>query len=396
MIYRDFQGKKLSMLGFGTMRLPTTPDGAIDEAAVTEMTADAIASGVNYFDTAYPYHGGMSEIVVGRVLSHYPRASYYLASKYPGHQISERYDPAEIFEEQLKKCGVDYFDFYLLHNVYENSIDVYLDERWGIIDYFKEQKRLGRIKHLGFSTHAALDCLERFLEIAGEDMEFCQIQLNWMDWTLQDARRKVEMLNERRIPIWVMEPVRGGKLCSLPEKDEGALRDLRPEESIPGWGFRFLQGIEGVTVVLSGMSNRDQMRENICTFEALKPLTAEENQALLQIAEGMKASVPCTACRYCTDGCPMGLDIPTMLGVYNELQFAPVMNSAMRLEFLPSEKQPAACIACGKCAQICPQRIDIPTTLQDLASKLETIPKWSDLCRERAEAAARIRQASAK
>lgn len=215
MIDSEFQGKRLSLLGFGTMRLPTHADGSIDEAQVAEMAAYALEHGVNYFDTAYPYHGGESERVIGRVLSKYPRDSWYLATKYPGHQISSTgYDPAEIFEEQLQKCGVEYFDFYLLHNVYEKSMEVYLDPKWGIIDYFKEQKRLGRIKHLGFSCHAETKGLREFLDACGEDMEFCQIQLNYLDWTLQDAKGKYDLLTGRGIPVWVMEPVRGGRLAS--------------------------------------------------------------------------------------------------------------------------------------------------------------------------------------
>jgi predicted aldo/keto reductase-like oxidoreductase len=216
MIYKEFQGKQLSMLGFGAMRLPVDGNGTIDEEQVKRMAAYAMENGVNYFDTAYPYHGGESERVMGRVLSAYPRESWYLATKYPGHQIlSTGYNPAEIFEEQLCKCGVEYFDFYLLHNVYEKSMETYLDPQWGIIDYFKEQKRLGRIRHLGFSTHAATPGLEKFLDACGDDMEFCQIQLNYLDWTLQDAASKYELLAKRGIPVWVMEPVRGGKLAAL-------------------------------------------------------------------------------------------------------------------------------------------------------------------------------------
>ena len=187
MIYNDFQGKQLSLLGFGTMRLPMV-GGIIDEAQVREMTRYAIDNGVNYFDTAYPYHAGESERVIGRVLKDYPRDSYYLADKYPGHQIlSDGYNPSVIFEEQLEKCGVEYFDFYLLHNVYEKSMDVYLDPQWGIVEYFLEQKRLGRIKHLGFSTHAQTKGLEEFLNLWGKEMKFCQIQLNYLVCTLQDV-----------------------------------------------------------------------------------------------------------------------------------------------------------------------------------------------------------------
>ncbi len=387
MIYKDFQGEKLSMLGFGTMRLPLNADGSIDEAQVQEMTDLAIASGVNYFDTAWPYHGGLSEIVIGKALKKHPRESYNLATKYPGHQIASTYDPAVIFEEQLKKCGVEYFDYYLLHNVAESSIGVFTDPKWGIIDYFREQKHLGRIRHLGFSSHGSVDMLRRFLDNEGLDMEFCQIQLNWLDWTLQDAKTKVELLNEHNIPVWVMEPVRGGRLCKLDERDEAVLHGLRPDDAIPAWGFKFLQDIPGVTMILSGMSNVQQMRENIETFSTPDPLTDAQREALLNIAEGMKSSVPCTGCRYCVDGCPMGLDIPLLLSVYNELRFFPVVNASMRLEFLPEDKKPTACLTCGACTQICPQKIDIPKVLKELSVKLETMPKWLDISREREEAA---------
>lgn len=213
MIYRDFQDLHLSLLGFGTMRLPTTVDGAIDEDTTQAMVDYALAHGVNYFDTAWAYMQNLSETVVGRCLKKHPRDSFYLATKYPGHTLTCDPDPADTFAQQLEKCQVDYFDFYLLHNVYENDVDIYTDPRWGIIDYFVEQKRLGRIKHLGFSTHADLPCLTAFLERYGKEMEFCQIQLNYLDWTIQRAREKYELLEKNHIPVWVMEPVRGGKLA---------------------------------------------------------------------------------------------------------------------------------------------------------------------------------------
>jgi len=388
MMTNDFQGRQLSRLGFGTMRLPTNADGSIDEAQVAEMTAYAIAHGVNYFDTAYPYHGGESERVIGRVLSKYPRHSYCLATKYPGHQIiSTGYNPAEIFEEQLKKCGVEYFDFYLLHNVYEKSMEVYLDPQWGIVDYFKEQKRLGRIKHLGFSCHAETKGLKEFLDVCGKDMEFCQIQLNYLDWTLQDAKGKYNLLTERGIPVWVMEPVRGGRLAKLSEAEEAKLKGLRPDASIASWGFRFLQGLPNVKMVLSGMSNMEQMVDNVKTFSEDKPLAEEETALLLEIAEGMKDSIPCTACRYCCDGCPAGLDIPGLISTYNEIRFSPAVNVAMRIEFMPEDKKPTACIGCGQCTQMCPQNIDVPGALKDFAEKLSKLPSWAEICRQREEAA---------
>ena len=390
MIYSTFQDKQLSLLGFGTMRLPVLSDGSIDEPQVKEMTRYAIEHGVNYFDTAYPYHNSESERVIGRILSEYPRDSFYLASKYPGHQIlSNGYNPAEIFEEQLEKCGVDYYDFYLLHNVYEKSIETYLDPRWGIIDYFKEQKRLGRIKHLGFSSHAKTKGLEQFLEACGKDMEFCQIQLNYLDWTLQDAKGKCELLEKYNIPVWVMEPVRGGKLAKLDETNESKLKELRPEESIPAWAFRFLQGLPNVQMVLSGMSNIEQMKDNVKTFTEQKPLSTEEVNLLLNIAEGMKDSIPCTACRYCCDGCPMGLDIPTLLSTYNEVRLLPTINAVMHIEFMEENKKPSACFGCGKCTRICPQNIDIPTALKDLTERINKLPSWKEICRERELAASK-------
>ena len=383
MIYQETCGDKLSALGFGAMRLPTLADGSIDEALVEQMVAYALEHGVNYFDTAVPYHSGMSEIVMGRVLGKYPRESYRLADKFPGHQIASHYDPAAIFEEQLKKCGVEYFDYYLLHNVYEKSIETYLDPRWGILPYFIEQKRLGRIKHLGFSTHGRLDLIRKFLDLYGEHMEFCQIQLNYLDWTLQDAKAKYELLESRGIPVWVMEPGRGGKLAKLPEHQEALLKNLRPEESVPAWCFRFLQGLPNVKMILSGMSNMDHVVDNIRTFEACRPLNEQELKAVLDIAESMKNAVPCTACRYCTDGCPMGLDIPTLIAILNDLRFAPSTNTAMMLEFAPEEKRPSACIACGKCTRICPQGIDIPVLMAELTEVLKTVPSWAAISKIR-------------
>lgn len=389
MLTNDFKGLELSRLGFGTMRLPVRDGNAsdIDEKQVDEMVDYAIANGINYFDTAYPYHGGMSEKVIGRSLSRYPRESYYLATKYPGHQISSSYDPAAVFEEQLKKCGVEYFDFYLLHNVYENSIQVYEDERWGIVDYFVEQKRQGRIRHLGFSCHGEPQTLRNFLDYCGDKMEFCQIQLNYLDWTLQKAREKYELLTERGIGVWVMEPVRGGRLADLSEAENARLHSVRPDEKCVAWAFRFLQGLPNVKVILSGMSDLTQMMENVETFREEKPLTDAEQAVLLEIAEGMKNSIPCTACRYCCDGCPQGLDIPRLIAAYNELRFSPAVNVAMRLDALADDKKPSACIGCGKCTRICPQGIDIPDAMKGLAGELAKLPSWAEICRQREEAA---------
>lgn len=379
MIYSEFPDKKLSLLGFGCMRLPEK-DGQVDVEQVEEMVAYGMAHGINYFDTAYPYHAGMSERVMGQVLNKYPRESYYLADKFPGHQVMSSYDPAGLFEEQLRRCRTDYFDFYLLHNVYEKSLDTYLDPKWGILDYFREQKHLGRIKHLGFSSHAQLDTLKKILDIIGDDMEFCQIQLNYLDWTLQNGKEKYDLLTAHGIPVWVMEPVRGGKLANF---TDDRLTAFRPEESTASWGFRFLQGLPNVKMILSGMSNNAQMIDNVRTFNQESPLSSEEKELLLEIAEGIKKSIPCTGCRYCCDGCPMGLDIPTMMSICSDIRVAPVVNSVMMLQAAPKDKQPSACISCGKCTKICPQGIDIPAVMRELTERMAKIPQWADICAQR-------------
>ena len=395
MIYTDFKGKKLSQLGFGTMRLPLLQDGSgrVDQEQVFRMVQYAADHGVNYYDTAYPYHNCTSEIIVGKALKQLPRESYYLADKYPGHQIADTFDPAATFEEQLKKCGVDYFDFYLLHNVYENSVPVYTDPKWGIIDYFAEQKRLGRIKHLGFSTHALLDTLADFLDEYGELMEFCQIQLNYLDWTLQNAKAKYDLLTSRNIPVWVMEPLRGGKLASLDEAAMSKLNSLRPDDSAVSWAFRWLQTLPNVKMILSGMSSMEQMTDNIHTFETEKPLTSSETEALFEAAEGMKNNIPCTACRYCTNDCPMQLDIPKLLSLYNDMRFSPgSMNVRMTVDSLDESKRPSACVSCGSCTKLCPQKIDIPSAMKDFTEKLDKAPDWAELCKQREEAARKLRE----
>ena len=397
MKYFDFKDKKLSALGLGAMRLPTLEDGSIDMALTEQMIDKAVDSGINYFDTAYPYHGGMSEIVVSKFLKKYPRDSYYLATKYPGHQVLPDYDPAVIFEEQLKKCEVDYFDFYLLHNVAESSLPIYLNEEYGIIDYFMEQKRKGRIKHLGFSSHASPDTLKSFLDLHGDKMEFCLIQLNYLDWSLQRADEKCRILKEHNIPVWVMEPVRGGRLVNkLPESATEHLTALRPDESVASWCFRWLMTLDNMGVILSGMSNMEQLLDNIKTFTNDKPLSEEEIQVLYDIAESLKSSVPCTACRYCVSTCPMGLDIPLLIEIYNDMRYAPGVNSGMKIEFMPEDKRPTACICCGSCIKTCPQNIDIPRVMIDLSNIMKTVPSWRRISAERAEEARRLAESSGK
>ena len=391
MIYKNFQEEKLSLLGFGTMRLPLNSEGKIDEPQVEEMVKYAMEQGVNYFDTAYPYHDGESERVIGRILSKYPRDSYFLADKFPAHQIFDDYTPERFFEEQLERCQVEYFDFYLLHNVYEKSIHTYKDQKWKIIDYLLEQKKNGRIKHLGFSTHGSMEVMKEIIDYCHGELEFCLIQLNYLDWTLQGAKEKYEMLTEMGIPVWVMEPVRGGRLAKLNPEQEALLKEKRPEESIPAWGFRFLQDLPNVHMVLSGMSATEHMKDNVKTFEDYKPLSEEERSILFDIAETMKESVPCTACQYCVAGCPKGLDIPKLISIYNELKFMPTVNASMRIEAMDVEKQPGACVSCGKCLRVCPQGIDIPKIMKELPELMKKLPTWEEVSRLREEAQERNR-----
>lgn len=375
MIYKDYQGLKLSALGMGTMRLPVIDgdDARVDEAAVKEMVAYAMEKGINYYDTAWGYHGGNSELVMGRTLKEYPRESFYLATKFPGYDLSNMGKVEEIFEEQLRKCQVDYFDFYLFHNVCEMNLDEYLNEEHGIYRYLTEQKKNGRIKHLGFSAHGSYEVIKRFLEAYGEVMEFCQLQVNYLDWTFQNAKEKVELLREYHIPVWVMEPVRGGMLANLKEEHTARLKELRPEESPVSWAFRFLQTIPEVAVTLSGMSDFRQLKENIEIYETEKCLNEEEMEAVAGIVDSMirGTAVPCTACHYCTAHCPQGLDIPELLALYNEHAVSGGgFIAPMALSAVPQEKQPGACVGCKSCEAVCPQQIKISETLADFVDRL--------------------------
>lgn len=375
MVYKNYQDLKLSALGMGAMRLPVIDgdDSRVDQAAVEEMVAYAMEQGVNYYDTAWGYHDGHSETAMGEALKKYPRESFYLATKFPGYDLSNMDKVEEIFEAQLKKCQVEYFDFYLFHNVCEMNIDAYLDPKYGIYDYLMKQKKAGRIRHLGFSAHGDLDVMKRFLEAYGKDMEFCQIQLNYVDWTFQKAKEKTELLAEYQIPVWVMEPLRGGKLANLSQEQEEKLKALRPEEGVPAWAFRFLQTVPGVAMVLSGMSNMAQLKDNIHTFETEKPLSDAEMKELLAMADDMvkRIALPCTACHYCVSHCPQGLDIPSLLALYNEHSFTQGgFIAPMALSAIPQEKWPSACICCRSCEAVCPQQIKISEAMSDFAGRL--------------------------
>lgn len=376
MQYRDFQDEKISLYAMGCMRLPVIDgdDNAIDEPAVQAMVDYALGHGVNYFDTAWGYHGGNSELAMGRALARHPRGSFNLADKFPGYDLANFGKVEEIFEKQLEKCQVDHFDFYLAHNVCELNIDAYLDDaKHGTISYLLEQKKAGRIRHLGFSAHGGIDVMKRFLEAYGADMEFCQLQLNYLDWEFQGGREKVALVDSHGIPVWVMEPVRGGQLVDISDAAKAKLAQANPEMPPVEWALRWFFGIPQVTTVLSGASSMEQMAQNIAIFDK-GPLSDTERAAVAEVAEDMKRGdvLPCTACRYCTGHCPLGLDIPHLLALYNEHKLTKGgFIAPMALAALPEDKQPASCIGCGSCAAVCPQQIDIPAALADFAEMLE-------------------------
>ena len=373
MLTRDFKELSLPMLGFGCMRLPEK-EGAIDEETLGKMVDYAVGHGIKYFDTAWPYHRGTSETAVGKALSKYPRESFYLADKFPGFDAGNFDRKEEIFEKQLSKCGVDYFDFYLLHNVNELNVDLYLSPEKGLLPYLLGQKEKGRIRHLGFSVHGDIPCLNRFLDAFGSHMEFAQIQLNYLDYTFQNAEEKVAILSERGIPVWVMEPLRGGKLAKLSDERMSKLSAFRPGVSAPEWGFRFLQNIPPVTMILSGMSDMAQLTENIKIFETAAPLNKDEICALFDVADGIKreGTLPCTACRYCEGKCRQELPISTVIAAYNEyLLSGNLFRTRAKINTLPKFQRPTACVGCRCCEKVCPQNIKIADVMAELEEKLK-------------------------
>ena len=376
MVTRKYQDITLSGLGLGAMRLPTIggDDAVIDETAALEMVDYAYHHGVNYYDTAWGYHNGNSELVIGKALKRYPRESFYLATKFPGYDPHNWDKVEEIFTKQLEKLQVEYFDFYLFHNVCEMNVDAYLDdEKYGIYTYLTAQKKAGKIKHLGFSAHGSIETMEKFLNAYGKDMEFCQIQLNYLDYSFQDAKGKMELLKKWNIPVWVMEPLRGGRLCKLTDEETAILKEKRPEETVTQWAFRFLQSFPEVKMILSGMSNMEQLRQNIDTFAQDKPLTDDEMAALDRVVRSMLGlkTLPCTACHYCVSHCPKKLPIPEIIALYNEHAWSGGgFIAPMAFMAYPEDKKPSACIGCRSCETVCPQQIKISEMMADFTKRL--------------------------
>lgn len=375
MIYRKFRGSQdeISLLGMGCMRLPTLSGGrsGIDYAKAEEIIDYAYANGINYFDTAYVYHGGESEKFLGKVLKKYPRDSFYLADKMPGFILKEASQIEPIFNQQLERCNVDFFDFYLCHDVRESSFDTYVDFK--VIPFLQKKQREGAIKRLGFSSHGKPETLKRALEL--HDWDFVQIQLNYFDWSYQNAKLQYEMITERGIPVAVMEPVRGGRLADLSPEANALLKSAEPDKSIASWAIRFAAGLPGVMTVLSGMSTMEQIMDNIDTMNHFKPISKDEQLVLDKAVEILKSNtlVPCTACRYCTSECPIGLDIPELIAMYNDFSVSKKSFGLGGIFELPEEKKPDKCLACGLCSGFCPQNIDIPDIMIKLADEVEKL-----------------------
>lgn len=376
MEYRQYRNTDLrtSLLGMGCMRLPRIPGqgDAVDYAKSEEIIDYAYAHGVNYFDTAYVYHGGESERVIGKALSKYPRESYNLVTKLPGWLCSSKEDVLRIFHEQLDRCGVEYFDFYLCHNINEGSVASYTNDY--LIPTLEQLKAEGKIRRLGFSSHSKPELLEKFASL--RDWDFAQIQLNYLDWSYQNAKRQYEILTEKGIPVMVMEPVRGGRLASLcPEADE-LFKEYAPDRSIASWAIRFAATRPNVQVVLSGMSTMEQVIDNVATISAFTPVSDAEQDIIDKAVDILKSKtlIPCTGCRYCCGGCPMGLDIPSLLSAYNSYQLSRNKMDLIRTEELPDEQQPKSCIGCGQCTASCPQNLDVPGYMSELADLLKDMP----------------------
>jgi len=376
MFYREFETikEKVSLLGFGCMRFPKINDNApdIDEELATKMVDYAIQNGVTYFDTAYPYHNGLSEKFIGKTLKRYPRESFYLATKLPIWLVKSKEQVIQLFEEQLNNCQVDYFDFYLIHNMNRESYQTVLT--YDVIPTLQALKQQGKIKHLGFSFHDNVNVLEAHLN--NHEWDFVQLQLNYLDWDLQNAKRQYELVRKKNIPVIVMEPVRGGALATLSETSNQLLREHHPEKSVASWAIRYAASKSGVLTVLSGMSNFEQVKDNIHTLSAFAELTLEEELIIKKALTIYLASgtIPCTGCRYCMD-CPFGVDIPRVFSIYNQYMLTgnkwAFQNAYFRV--LEDSKKAENCTACKKCIKKCPQFIDIPTWMREIKLLAESL-----------------------
>ena len=364
MEYKQYNGFGLSRLGYGAMRLPEK-DGRIDREVASTLIDKAIKGGVTYIDTAVVYHAGDSEVFLGEVLKNYSRDSYCLASKFT---INASPDYKKMFEEQLQRLGTDYLDFYLMHGIGDSTAQRYIDE--GAVDYFLEQKRKGRIRFLGFSTHASPEVLKKF--VSHHQWDFAQMQLNYFDWNFSHTEEEYNILRDNNIPIVVMEPVRGGRLADLTPEANAMLKKAHPEWSIASWAFRFVRSLPQVQVILSGMTTLNQVEDNLATFSSDNNFTEKDREILFEAARLFRSQVhiPCTSCRYCCETCPSEINIPEWLKLYNRSKIDGGWVIKRFGDAVESKGVPADCVACRECIKQCPQGIDIPSLLEELTDAL--------------------------
>lgn len=358
-------GIETSLLGFGCMRFPLLADGRIDEAQAEQMLDLAYSSGVNYFDTAYPYHNGESEPLIGRILKKYDREKIFVATKLPLWEVETIDDAARIFDEQLTRLDLDYVDFYLLHALNKERFEA--AKKLDLFAYLEKLKAAGKIRRIGFSFHDDYEVFEEIIHFY--DWEFCQIQFNYMDTEFQAGLKGYELAAGKGIPVIVMEPVKGGALAALPGEAAKPLLDQAPDKSIASWAMRFVGSFPGIKVILSGMSSMEQVTDNLCTFSPFRPLSAAESRLIEDTARTMKERVKngCTGCRYCMP-CPAGVDIPRNFKIWNEYGVFDNIAKAKREYFtdLPETARAGACVKCGKCEAECPQGIPIRRDLQQV------------------------------
>nr|WP_294485647.1 aldo/keto reductase [uncultured Anaerosporobacter sp.] len=368
----DKLGIEISLLGFGCMRFPLSEDGSINEVESEKMIDKAIAEGVNYIDTAYPYHNGDSEPFVGKVLRKYDRSTYYLATKLPCWEIKSVADAERIFDQQLERLGQEYVDFYLLHALNRDRFNEM--KELGIVEFCEKLKEEGRIRYLGFSFHDDYDAFEEILTY--RDWDFCQIQYNYMDTEEQAGDKGYELTEKLDIPVIIMEPIKGGSLAELPEDITAIFKEADPKASVASWALRFVASRKNVKTVLSGMSTYDQVLDNLDTFSAFKALTSEEELVVERVAATIKSRVKngCTACRYCMP-CPAGVDIPKNFAIWNHHAMYGNAGHAKWAYFADFNEENRAdrCISCGKCETVCPQKIAIRDDLSKVVSDMDKI-----------------------
>ncbi len=367
MEYRNIEklGETVSLLGFGVMRLPKCgpAEEDIDYEPAKAMLDKALAEGVNYLDTAYPYHNGASEKFLGKALAGRPRESYHLATKLPVFIIKTREDAERIFNEQLARLQTDYIDFYLLH-----GLD---SELWQTVEsldlhgFVKQKKAEGKIRHIGFSFHDEPEHLETICA-AYDDWDFAQIQLNYLDWELYKSKEQYEILQKHGLPIVIMEPVRGGMLAEVGPKAAAVLDAARPGKSPASWAIRYAASFPEVMTVLSGMSNMAQLEDNLAAMQPFEPMTAGDKTALDSALSALKetAAIPCTGCRYCMP-CPQGVNIPGLFWLFNgSARNGGPEAFAAAYRWVGDWEKPQNCIDCGACESICPQHLPIPALLR--------------------------------